>query len=128
MTNKLNLKTYPNNSQRIGFIELFGVVSRYASDVSESRGWYIPKDDPEKLGNKIALMHSELTEALEALRNGDQRSDHIPVFTGMEEEFADTIIRIMHFAERMNLRVAEAILAKIEFNATRPYKHGGKKF
>ncbi len=46
----------------------------------------------------------------------------------LEEELADTIIRIMSFAEHHQLRVASAIEAKIKFNETRPYKHGGKKF
>ena len=56
------------------------------------------------------------------------RSDHIPEFKGVEEELADAIIRIMNIAERMDLRVAEAMIAKQAFNAARPFKHGGKRF
>lgn len=78
-------------------------------------------------GEQIALMHSELSEGLEAIRK-DLMSDHIPEFKGIEEELADTIIRICHYAAAKRLRTAEAILAKMEFNATRPAKHGGKKF
>lgn len=110
------------------FIHIFNRLEDEVTDISESKGWEIPVNDPEKLGNKIALMHSELTEALEGLRIGDPKSEHIPEFTQMEEEFADTMIRIMHFAKRMKLRVAAAMMAKMEFNETRPVKHGGKLF
>jgi len=73
---------------------------------------------------KIALMHSELSEALEVLRHGNGPSDHIPAFSGVEEELADVIIRIMDFAEAFGFRIAEAVLEKHEFNVKRPFKHG----
>ena len=79
-------------------------------------------------GELIALMHSELSEALEFLRKGNKPSDHIPEFLGVEEEFADVIIRIMDMAHRRGYRLAPAILAKMQFNESRPYKHGGKRF
>jgi hypothetical protein len=73
-------------------------------------------------------MHSELSEALEALRNGNQPDDHIPEFTGAEAELADVVIRIMDVAAAKGWRVAEAIMAKTSYNKTRPFKHGGKAF
>ena len=82
----------------------------------------------EKFGEKIALTHSELSEALDYVRKGNGASDHIPEFLGVEEEFADTVIRLMSLSEGLGLRLAEAIEAKAEFNAGRPYKHGGKAF
>ncbi len=102
---------------------LFNLFAYQVTEIAESHGWAIKND-----GEKIALMHSELSEALEYLREGDPMSDHIPAFMGIEEEFADVIIRIMHFAYVKHLRIPEAIIAKIKYNKTRSYKHGGKKF
>lgn len=85
-------------------------------------------DIPFNAGEKIALMHSELSEALEYERKGNGKSDHIPQFSGVEEEFADVIIRIMDYAAHKGLDVAGAVAAKHEFNLTRPFKHGGKAF
>lgn len=79
--------------------------------------------DCDNTGEKIALMHSELSEALEADRK-DLMSDHIADFSGVEEELADCMIRIMDFAGHHNLRLSEAITAKLQFNLSRPYKHG----
>jgi len=109
------------------FIQSFHGLAHEASVVAEAHGWYINTKSTDSLAAKIALMHSELSEALEALRHGNPPSDHIPEFSGMEEEFADVIIRIMHVAWRMELNVPEAIIAKTKFNDTRKYKHGGKE-
>ena len=78
---------------------------------------------------KLMLMVSELAEAQECLRAGtaDEPSAKIAPFTNLEEELADTVIRILDYAGKKNLRLAEAIVAKAEYNIRRPYKHG-KKF
>lgn len=75
----------------------------------------------------LCLMHSELSEGLEAIRKNIESSDHISTFKGIEEELADVVIRIMDFDREFGLRIAEAIEAKHRFNMTRPFKHG-KKF
>ena len=76
----------------------------------------------------IALMHSELSEALEAYRAGNPESEHIQCFSAVEEEMADAMIRIIDHCCAQGHRLAEAILAKMEFNEGRPAKHGGKPY
>ena len=75
-------------------------------------------------GEMLALIHSEISEALEAIRAGNPPDDKIPEFTGVEVELADAVIRIMDMAIARQWRVAEAIEAKMAFNKTRAFKHG----
>jgi hypothetical protein len=85
-------------------------------------GWY---QDPatgapvqRNFGEVIALMHSELSEALEAHRKG-LMDDKLPHRPGIEVEFADCIIRILDTAAALDLDVPGAIIEKNRFNRTR---------
>lgn len=110
------------NNFRLAFDGMIVDVFRTARE----HGWH---EEERNDGECIALMHSELSEALEALRKNPLRKDeHCPAFTNLEVELADCVIRIMDYAGMRNLDVAGAILAKAEYNRTRPVKHGGKKF
>lgn len=109
----------------MAFLGAFAAVQLRVHENAEAHGWW---DFDRNFGEFIALCHSELSEALESGRHGNPPSDHCPELTGVEEELADVIIRIMDWAEGKNLDVAGAILTKMEFNKNRPYKHGGKQF
>jgi len=79
-------------------------------------------------GEMIALIHSELSECLEAMRRGNPPSKKIPEFSWAEEELADTVIRIIDLCIKNDYDLPKAMCAKMEYNKTRPYMHGGKKF
>lgn len=89
---------------------------------------------PINVGEKIALMHSELSEALESDRTSSP-SRHITGISGLEEELADCIIRILGFAEWLRFDLGATIMRKMEYNWTRQdhkfdnrTKVGGKRY
>jgi NTP pyrophosphatase (non-canonical NTP hydrolase) len=107
------------------FIEAYNEKAKEVNQTARDKGWW---DKERNDGEMIALMHSELSEALEAMRIGDPPDNHIPEFTGVEAEMADVIIRIMDFGMARGYRVAEAVEAKTAYNNGRTHKHGGKAF
>lgn len=70
-------------------------------------------------GELIALMHSELSEALEGLRHNDWKN--------VAEEMADCVLRIADFCEARNIDLEKSIIEKMKKNQKRPLLHG-KKF
>jgi NTP pyrophosphatase (non-canonical NTP hydrolase) len=109
----------------MSFAETFNETAAAVHAQAVATGWW---EADRNEGELIALMHSELSEALEGLRHGNPPSDHIPAFSAVEEEFADVVIRIMDHAAAKGYRVGEALEAKLAFNQTRPHRHGGKAF
>lgn len=75
-----------------------------------------PKDRND--GEMIALMHSELSEALEGIRKNSDDS-HLPHRKSVEVELADTLIRIFDYAGARNLDLAGAVIEKLAFNQRR---------
>jgi NTP pyrophosphatase (non-canonical NTP hydrolase) len=67
---------------------------------------------------KLALIHSEVSEALEGARKGKQ-DDHLPHRPGVEVELADAVIRICDLAGAMGLDLGGAVAEKMAYNAQR---------
>ena len=116
--------------------------------MSVDHGWY---DDPPSTPERLMLMVSELSEALEEYRNNkptqyvvremstfpqyescmrdintieDWKSGEKP--EGIGVELADCVIRILDFCAADNIDINALVNAKHEYNKNRLFKHGGK--
>lgn len=88
--------------------------------VNEVNGWREAPDveDATKV-SRLALIATEVAEAIEAVRNGDDAN--------LAEELADVVIRCLDFADIYDINLGAALLEKLERNRGRGYRHGGKR-
>lgn len=87
----------------------------------KGRGWV-----PNNFAQDCMLVVTELAEMVEGDRRGQGQApdEHCPAFTGVEVECADAIIRLLDLAGEYGWRIGPALMAKLAFNETRPFKHG----
>lgn len=107
------------------FRAAWDATAKSVHETAVAKGWW---DNPRNDGEMVALMHSELSEALEGLRAGNPPDDKVPQFSSAEAELADVVIRIMDMSQARGWDIAGALIAKAMMNTTRERMHGGKKF
>lgn len=113
-------------------------MARAAHDNSKAHGWWegssVERGEPlvhaDTIAAKLALVHSEVSEALEEVRIRDPRvvvvrGDGKP--EGFASELADVIIRVFDLAEACGVDIEDAVLTKHAYNLKRPYRHGGSR-
>lgn len=115
-----------SEAEKTRILNALFILSDYACRVNEAKGWH----DPAPSDSQSALnVHEEVSELGRYFRdNPNSASPKIPLFLGVEEEGADIVIRILSWYRRTGWRLGEAVLAKLEYNLTRPRRHGGKNF
>lgn len=90
--------------------------------LSRHAGWWdgtlLPLTNPGKVAEKLCLIHSEVSEALEGVRKG-LADTHLPHRPMVEVELADTVIRIFDLAGAMGLDVTGAVIEKLAYNQQR---------
>lgn len=109
--------------------------------VNAENGWF---DEDRTFGDGLALIHSEVSEALEAYRKwglADATGDHeilgwsmgeaveapLAKPEGVGSEFADVLIRLLDECQRADIDLEYEFHRKMAYNKTRGYRHGGKR-
>lgn len=99
-------------------------IGRDAIFISESKGFTEADDvawtDSDYIvPTRLGLIHSEVSEALEEFRVGDQMAFGV--------ELADVIIRTASLAAGLGIDLDQRVQDKLAHNRGRPAQHGGKR-
>lgn len=98
-------------------------LSAVLHETARSKGFWDGDYSHDKVGNKLALVHSEVTEVLEAIRKSKGSE-------AVVEEMADVIIRLLDIYAAMRNEEAvlhsldEVLQKKMNINSERPKLHG----
>ena len=137
---RLTVKAGPKDQELLKACRL---LTKVAHGQAKKSGWWTDLQTGEDLtgmppkrnaAELLALVHSEISEALEGFRK-NQPDDHLPWRSMAEVELADAVIRIFDMAGGLKLDVAGALVEKMKYNAQRQdhrleerKKTDGKKF
>ena len=122
-----------------GFLSDKKSLAQWQLEIHElaiEKGWWselandqVPRNS--LIANKLLLIHSEISEAVEELRESSVTTPTMFEYEngkpiGFLIELADTVIRILDLCGALNINIEEAIRVKHEYNKTRSHRHGGK--
>lgn len=113
---------------QLEFSAAISAIAKFCNDQAVAMGFL---DRERSLGDMLTLINTEMSELFEAHRKGTSNdpSEHIPEYTQSEEEWADIGVRWFCHAVENGVdphRLGRAFVAKLLFNRTRGYRHGGK--
>lgn len=96
------------------------------NEAARKSGW---QDREIPFPEMCALIHSEVSEALEEWRNNKPLSYDGPTGKpeGIGPEFADILIRLCHYCALLEIDLDHEVTRKLAYNMTREYRHGGKR-
>lgn len=99
-------------------------------NINTKNGWF---ESYRTFGDDIALLHSEVSEMFEAYRakglvdmTDPSHKDQVVKPEGVGSEAADVLIRLLDTCYRHKIDLDFEMTRKLEYNATRGYRHGGK--
>ena len=120
MSTTTPVKSFP------GAAEAGDLLEYLCHEASCSAGWWTDLRTgepiitrPHVVGEKLMLIVSEISEAMEGHRKGLQ-DDKLPHRPMIEVELADAVIRIADLAGALGLDLGGAIAEKLAYNAVRP--------
>lgn len=123
--NKNGKKVFKNNSKKGFWEDRLGIPKKMLESGLFTEEEITSVEKAFK-GQQLMLIVSELSEAMEADRK-DLQDDHLPQYKGFDVELIDANIRILDFiGSNKNVDYDKIFKDKIEYNESRPYKHGKK--
>lgn len=121
MLNELAKEIYQNNVDK-GFYEDYNTLLEmmYEKDMPQH---LITSVEKAWFGQRVSLMHSELSEAIEANRK-DLMDDKLTQYKGEDVELVDNLIRTLDTLAHRKVDIDTVVAEKLAFNKARPYRHG----